>query len=196
LDDGAVQETTDWFVAPAVAETLVGAPGTADGTTAEDGAEAALVPFAFVAVTVKVYEVPFVRPITVHEVVDVVHVKPPGLEVTVYDVIAVPPLFDGAVHDTTDCELTAPVALTPVGTCETPNGTIADDADEAEPEPDTFDAVTVNVYDTPPVRPVTVHEVVAVVHVKPPGDDVTVYPVTAKPPLLGVLAGAVQDTTD
>jgi hypothetical protein len=35
-------------------------------------------------------------------------------------------------------------------------------------------AVTVNVYDTPPVTPVTVHEVVAVEHVKPPGDEVTV----------------------
>ena len=36
------------------------------------GAEAALVPAAFVAVTVKVYAVPFVRPVTVQEVVDVV----------------------------------------------------------------------------------------------------------------------------
>jgi len=32
------------------------------------------------------------------------------------------------------------------------------------------------------VRPVTVHEVVAVVHVNPPGDDVTVYAVMALPP--------------
>jgi hypothetical protein len=88
-------------------------------------------------------------------------------------VIAVPPLFVGAVHDTTDWVLAAPVALTPVGTCDTPNGTIADEAADAEPAPDTFVAVTVNVYDTPPVRPVTVHEVVAVEQVNPPGDEVT-----------------------
>jgi len=54
-------------------------------------------------------------------------------------------LFVGAVHDTTDWVLAAPVALTPVGTCDTPNGTIADEAADAEPAPDTFVAVTVNV---------------------------------------------------
>ena len=36
-----------------------------------------------VACTVKVYDVPFVRPETVHEVVDTVQVKPPGLDVAV-----------------------------------------------------------------------------------------------------------------
>ena len=36
--------------------------------TAVDGAEAAPVPLALVAVTVKVYGVPLVRPVTVHEV--------------------------------------------------------------------------------------------------------------------------------
>jgi len=41
------------------------------------------------------------------------------------------------------------------------------------------------------VRPVTAHEVVAVVQVNEPGDDVTVYPVIVAPPLL---AGAVHDT--
>jgi hypothetical protein len=46
--------------------------------------------------------VPFVRPFTVHEVVAVVHWNEPSDDVTVYPVIAVPPLFDGAVHDTTD----------------------------------------------------------------------------------------------
>ena len=59
--------------------------------------------------------------------------------------IAVPPLFVGAVHDTTDWVLAAPVALTPVGTCETPSGMIADEAEDAEPAPDTFVAVTENV---------------------------------------------------
>jgi len=70
-------------VAPAVADTPVGAPGTADGTIADDADEAELVPTEFVAVTVNVYEVPFVRPPTVQLVVAVVHVSPPGDEVTV-----------------------------------------------------------------------------------------------------------------
>ena len=41
------------------------------------------------------------------------------------------------------------------------------------------------------VRPVTAHEVVAVVQVSDPGEDVTVYEVTALPPLDD---GADQDT--
>ena len=42
----------------------------------------------------------------------------------------------------------------------------------------------------PFVRPVTVHVVVAVVQVKPPGDAVTTYAVIAEP----FDAGAVQET--
>ena len=99
----------------------------------------------------------------------------------------------GAVQDTKLREFSATVADAPVGACDTPNGIIAEEADDAEPAPDTFVAVTVNVYDTPPVRPVTVHEVVAVEHVKPPGDEVTVYDEIAAPPLDD---GADQETTD
>ena len=36
----------------------------------------------------------------------------------------------------------------------------------------------------PFVKPVTVHDVEAVVHVRLPGDDVTAYPVIGEPPLL------------
>ena len=50
------------------------------GVTLLLAAEAALVPAAFVAVTVKVYAVPFVRPVTVQEVPDVVQL---GLVVAV-----------------------------------------------------------------------------------------------------------------
>jgi len=47
-------------------------------------AEAALVPMAFVAVTLKVYDVPFVRPGTTTLVAPVVvAVAPPGVAVTV-----------------------------------------------------------------------------------------------------------------
>lgn len=49
----------------AVAVTEVGAPGTVAGVTEFDAVDETLVPTAFVAVTVNVYAVPFVRPVTV-----------------------------------------------------------------------------------------------------------------------------------
>ena len=65
--------------------------------------------------------------------------------VTEYPMTADPPFDTGAVHDTTDRVLAAPVATTPVEAPGTVDGTTADDAVEAEPVPDTFVAVTVNV---------------------------------------------------
>jgi hypothetical protein len=67
-----------------VPDTAVGAPGTANGVTAADADEAAPVPIAFVAVTVNVYAVPLLKPVTVADVAHVVDaVKPPGDDVTV-----------------------------------------------------------------------------------------------------------------
>jgi len=54
-----------------------------DGTAAADAVEARPVPDTFVAVTVNEYEVPFVRPETVHEVVAVVQETEPTVEDTV-----------------------------------------------------------------------------------------------------------------
>ncbi len=54
LEAGAVKDTTDWALALLVPETAVGAPGTVEGTTAAEGAEAGPVPELLVAVTVKV----------------------------------------------------------------------------------------------------------------------------------------------
>ena len=56
---------TETCVSPARAVAPVGAAGTAipGGVTGALGAEAGLVPEAFVAVTVKVYEVPFTNPL-------------------------------------------------------------------------------------------------------------------------------------
>jgi hypothetical protein len=68
VDDGAVQDTTAW-VLPETPDTAVGAPGTVAGVTADETAE--LQPTLFVALTVNVYEAPFVSPVTVHEVVEV-----------------------------------------------------------------------------------------------------------------------------
>jgi hypothetical protein len=49
----------------ATAETAVGESGTVAGVTELLAADAGPIPTAFVAVTVKVYGVPFVRPVTV-----------------------------------------------------------------------------------------------------------------------------------
>jgi len=102
FDTGAVHDTTDRAFSADVATTPVGAPGTVDGTTADDAVEAEPVPDTFVPVTVNVYDVPFVRPVTVHEVVAVLHVNEPGAEITVYELIEAPPFETGAIHDTTD----------------------------------------------------------------------------------------------
>jgi hypothetical protein len=81
---GAVHDTFDWVDSNEVAATPVGAPGTVDGVAEFDATEAALVPALFVAVTVNVYEVPFVRPVTVQVVrVVALHVAVPGVAVTV-----------------------------------------------------------------------------------------------------------------
>ena len=140
---GAVQETdAEASIAP-VATTEDGASGTAEGTTEDDAEEAVPVPETFVAVTENEYDVPFVRPETVHEVVAVMHWNPPGFEVTVYCVIAAP-LLAGAVQDTKDWVLDPPVATTVVGAPGTVDGTIEAEASDALPVPDTFVAVTEN----------------------------------------------------
>jgi hypothetical protein len=62
---------------------IVGAPGTVAGVIILLGSEDALVPTSFVAVTVNVYEVLFVRPVTVSGEPAPLAVNPPGDEVTV-----------------------------------------------------------------------------------------------------------------
>ena len=62
---------------------MVGAVGTPAGVTALEAPDAVEVPAALVAVTVKVYDVPLVRPLTVHDVVAVVQVNAPGFDLTV-----------------------------------------------------------------------------------------------------------------
>jgi len=59
-------------------------------------------------------------------------------------VTAEPPLSVGAVHDTTTC-VDPNTPDTPVGAPGTVAGTTDDDAEEAEPVPALFVAVTVNV---------------------------------------------------
>ena len=71
---------------PAVAVAAVGGPGTDAGVTELDAADGRLGPAIFVATTVKVYAVPFVRPVTtcVVEVLPALLSTPPaGFEITV-----------------------------------------------------------------------------------------------------------------
>ena len=101
-----------------------------------------------VAVTVNEYETPFVRPETVHELVEEEQVFKPGYEVTVNAVIDKPPLETGAVHDTTDEPVefvdVSSVAETPVGASGGPVGVTEFDSADATPVPAEFVAVTVN----------------------------------------------------
>ena len=66
------------------------------------------------------------------------------------------------------------MGLTPVGAPAVVIGVIALEADDAEPVPAPFVAVTVNVYAVPLVNPVNVRDVPVVVALTLPGDDVTV----------------------
>ncbi len=84
LETGAVQLTVACAFA-AVALIAVGAPGTVAGVTELDGVDAALGPTALVAVTVNVYAVPLLSPVTTALVAlaPTFAVNPPGDDVTV-----------------------------------------------------------------------------------------------------------------
>ena len=69
---------------PAIAMPMTGAPGTVAGVTALEAEDAGPLPTALVAITVKVYDVPLVRPVTVMgEDALGEEVPPGGLEMTV-----------------------------------------------------------------------------------------------------------------
>jgi hypothetical protein len=84
------------------------------GVTELLAADAGDVPIAFVAVTVNVYAVPLLKPLTVIGDEEPVPVIPLGLDVTVKPVIADPPLFAGA-EKVTDAEALPAVAVPIVG---------------------------------------------------------------------------------
>ena len=67
----------------AVAVTLVGASGTPAGVTELDAVDVALIPNAFVAVTVNVYVVPLFNPVTVIGLPVELAANPPTFEVAV-----------------------------------------------------------------------------------------------------------------
>ena len=82
LDAGGVKAIVACAL-PAVALTIVGAPGTAAGVTLFDKDEAGPVPTAFVAFTVNVYVIALVSPATVIGEAAPVALTPPGADVTV-----------------------------------------------------------------------------------------------------------------
>ena len=181
-DDGAEKVTHASVFDLRERSVSLGAPGTVatGGVTGADGADAAEVPAAFVAVTVNVYGVPAVSPATVivpDPVWDTAPVKEPVSEVAVYLVIAEPPLDAGAVNATVALDDPAAVTAPMVGAPGTVSGvTGADAADAAEVRPP-FVAVAVNVYAVPLVRPVTSQDPDSPVTVHAPpltaGDAVT-----------------------
>jgi hypothetical protein len=84
---------------PDVAGTFIGSVNFV--VTGRDGSELVLTPAEFSAVTINVYTVYWVRPVTVTEVPEVVAVTPPGSDVTAYSVMGLPPFEADAVHETT-----------------------------------------------------------------------------------------------
>jgi len=144
--DGAAQVTFT-VPSPAIAAwTPLGAPGTVAGVTAAEGAEAGPVPAALLAWTVKVYEVPLVRPATTALVLApfTVAVRPPGLEVTVYDETGLKPVASGGVQLTV-AAASPSIAVTAVGASGGAAATTAFDGAEAGPVPTRLVAVTVKV---------------------------------------------------
>jgi uncharacterized membrane protein len=67
LDAGAVHATVTDVVLAIVAVPIVGAPGTVAGVTELEALDKPEVPAVFVAVALKKYVVPFVKPVMTHE---------------------------------------------------------------------------------------------------------------------------------
>ena len=157
-----------------VAVPIVGAPGTVGvtGVTEFDAADATDVPAEFVAVTVKVYAVPVVKPETVIALVHVAAVNVPVMAVptavAVYLVIVAPPFDVGAVQATvTDVGL-AMVAVPIVGASGTDTAGVTElDAVDKLDVPTELVAVVLKKYVVPFVKPVITHEPEAPVIVQP-----------------------------
>lgn len=108
--------------------------------------------------------------------------NPPGLETTRYEVTADPPVFSGAVHETSEALSMEETAVTSCGALGGVGaGTTAAVVDHPD-VPAWFEAVTLKVYETPFVKPFTVHDVAGsdcteaavVEQVREPGVEVTV----------------------
>ena len=160
---GADHSTTS-EASPAVTSTEPGASAAAHGV-ADTAFEVADSPTAFDATTVTRYDTPLVRPVIVHDVRVVVHVKTPpspSSAVTVYPETVAPPDSAGADHATSS-DPSSGVTVSNVGAPATVAG-VSVTVPEAEELPVTLAAVTDTEYSVPFTRLVIVHVVVAVVH--------------------------------
>jgi len=148
----------------------------ATGVDALEATEEPDVPPAFEAVALNVYDVPFVKPVTVQlpDEPVTVHVNEPGVDVTRYDA-GVPPEPAATVTTADETPASAVGAGGVPGTIGC--GVTAFEAADAAEVPPPFVAVDVNVYDVPFVKPDTVQlpEAPVTVHVRFPGLDVTAY---------------------
>ncbi len=145
FEAGAVKATETEVVLAAVAVPMVGAPGVVTAVTELEAAEAALLPTPLVAVTLKVYAVPVVRPVTVQLVPVVEQVRSAGSR-RGHDVAGDGRAVggwcrpaDGGRHR---CRW---MAVTPVGAPGTLGATMELEAVEAGPVPTPLVAVTVKV---------------------------------------------------
>jgi hypothetical protein len=102
--DGGNDQFTVALLLPTTLKTLTGFSGADgnDGIIIFDAVDANDVPTELVAVTVNVYSVPFVNPVTVAVVAfaPADAVTPSGMDVTVYPVIGTPPLNIGTLQFT------------------------------------------------------------------------------------------------
>ncbi len=96
------------------------------------------------ATTVNVYAVPFVNPVTVRGEEAPLALNPPVDDVTVYPVIAAPPVFVGGTKETTAWAF-PPTAVASVGAFGTVAGVTELDDVLADEGPTLFVATTVNV---------------------------------------------------
>ena len=126
----------------------VGTPGIVAGVTDDDSEESEELPAAFIAFTVKLTAVPFVKPdrVAFNTLPTVTGLPTDG--VTVYPVISEPPFEAGAVQETVADALPA-TAETAVGAPATVIGVIGAEGEELEERPTPFAAATVNVNGVP-----------------------------------------------
>ena len=150
--------------------------------------EAADVPIMLVAVTVKVYDVPLVRPLIVQLVDAVVQVNPPGVLVAVYEVTTEPPLLDGATQVTVAL-VEAAVAVAEVGAPGTVGNVAVTELEAGLDCPVALVTTAVKVYVVPGVRFCTSHSLdvpgvgLDTVQVASPGLAVTTRLVSDDPPV-------------
>ena len=203
---GAVNDTVILPGSPETrdATTDVGSPGTPAGTISFETEEPAEVPTPFVAVTVKVYVSPFVRPSTKIGLVLPVAVWAPrvasvrSVAVTVYPVTTAP-LDDPGTNETEAPALRRP-ATTVTGASGASTGVTGAAGAPGSPVDTAVRATTATAYESPLRRPVTVigpsglSAVLGVSFGRVRFVAVTLYPVIVSPPsVVGAPKSAMID---